>query len=339
MRKCGAIILAAGKGTRMKSDRAKVTFQLAEKSLVRRVVDVAEKVGCESIAVVVGYKKDEIMSGLQMSDNLIFAEQAEQKGTGHAVMMTEELFKDFQGDIYILCGDVPLLSVETLQSLLAVHRRDKAHCTVLTVKLEEPGSYGRIIRKANGDVQRIVEYKDASADERLVNEINSGIYCFDCQSLFKALSYINPDNRQREYYLTDTLEILANKGMKVSALITQNEIEVSGINSQLQLAALETELYRKIKNHWLNNGVTIENPDSVIIGEDVEIAADVHISPNCIIKGRSRIAGFVKIGPNTLIDNSIIDKGVIVKGYNVLINTRISSEKVVDWGEKRIDDR
>lgn len=337
MKKCGAIILAAGKGTRMKSNRAKVTFSLAEKPLIQRVVDVAESVSCETIAVVVGYKKEEAMSSLEKNDKLVFVDQKEQKGTGHAVMVSENCFRDFDGDIFILCGDVPLLTKTTLQKLIETHRKDKAACTVLTVKLHDPGSYGRIIRKSDGSVSKIVEYKDASADERLVDEINSGIYCFDAQSLFYALRYVNCDNRQREYYLTDTVEILSGKGKKVSAMITDNVTEVSGINSRYQLAELENQFYKRIKEYWLKNGVTIENPETVIIGEDVELDTDVHISPNCIIKGKSNIAKFAYIGPNSVIDNSILGVGVIIDGFNVLTNATVKDRQQLGWGEKKIN--
>ncbi len=339
MRKCGAIILAAGKGTRMKSDKAKVTFNLAEKPLIQRVVDVAEEVHCGTIAVVVGYKKEEAISCLSKNNKLVFVDQEEQKGTGHAVMVCEKEFQDFDGDIFILCGDVPLLSKNTLQKLIETHRKDKAACTVLTVKLQDPGSYGRIIRKSDGTVSRIVEYRDASTDEKLVDEINTGIYCFDSQSLFNALQYVNCDNQQKEYYLTDTVEILSRKGKTVSAMITDNITEVSGINSRYQLAELEQQYYNRIKENWLKNGVTIENPDTVIIGEEVELDTDVHISPNSIIKGTSNIAKHSHIGPNSVIQNSTLGVGVIIDGFNVLINTTIKDRQYLAWGEKKINDR
>nr|HPR18631.1 2-amino-4-hydroxy-6-hydroxymethyldihydropteridine diphosphokinase [Candidatus Cloacimonadota bacterium] len=249
MNKTATIILAAGQGTRMKSELPKVVHQLAGKPMIGRVVETALKINSELIAVVVGYKKDIVIESIPANPNLKFVEQNQQKGTGHAVMMAEDVFRNFDGTVFILCGDVPLLRAQTLFLMLKHHERSQAACTVLTAILAEPQMYGRILRNADGNVQRIVEFKDASEAERQINEINTGIYCFDSQSLFAALKEINCNNNQHEYYLTDTLEILNRRGKLVTSVVLDDIIEAAGVNSQDQLKALESE-YLKRKAHF-----------------------------------------------------------------------------------------
>jgi bifunctional UDP-N-acetylglucosamine pyrophosphorylase / glucosamine-1-phosphate N-acetyltransferase len=335
MRKCGAIVLAAGKGSRMKSQRAKVVFLLAEKPLIQRVVDTALSMDCDPVSVVVGHQKEKVIECIRPDGRLKFIEQKEQHGTGHAVIIAKESFSSFDGDVFILCGDVPLLSRTTLQKLLDSHRDEDAACTVLTVSLENPGSYGRIVRNNEGSVERIVEYKDATPEEREIKEINSGIYCFDCKSLCDARSKINNDNMQGEYYLTDTLEILKTAGKKVRAVVTDDLVEVSGVNSQQQLAELETEHYRRIREYWLNNGVSIENPSSVIIGDSVHIEPDVDIASNTVIKGNTRIGSFSYIGPNSFLHEAIISENVVLEGYNIVNKVTIHDNTRVKFRESR----
>jgi UDP-N-acetylglucosamine diphosphorylase/glucosamine-1-phosphate N-acetyltransferase len=255
---------------------------------------------------VVGYQKERVKTAIPQNDKISFVEQIEQKGTGHAVMVCSKLFAGFEGNLFILCGDIPLLSEETLEKLLTTHRENEAACTVLTIKLENPASYGRIIRDENDRIAKIVEYKDATNREREVNEINTGIYCFNSKLLFNALEQIDNDNRQQEYYLTDTLAILNSMGKKVVGLITDHVDEVTGINSQKELARLEMSYYARIRDHWLANGVSIENPASIIIGDEVNIEPDVDIGSGTIIKGRSKIEKGVSIGPYSYLDNTVI---------------------------------
>ncbi len=331
MNKVGAIVLAAGKGTRMKSNKPKVTFNLAGKSLVERVVETASKLDSSLTCVIVGYMKDEVIKLVDKYDNIAFAEQKEQLGTGHAVKIAKDVFQAFEGDIFILCGDVPLTSSETLKGLLKAHREQNAACTVLTHVIDDPARYGRIIRDAHGNIDSIVEYKDASDEERNIREINTGIYCFKKASLFSALEEITNDNAQNEYYLPDTLKILNERDEVVAGHVLDNFVEAAGINSQEQLAQLETEYYNKIKLHWLNNGVTIENPDSVIIGENVEIGRDVEIGANCVIKGNSVIKEKSVIGLNSLLINSEIGESSLLKGYNILIDKKIEDMTILGY--------
>ncbi len=319
-----AIILAAGKGTRMKSNKPKVVFPIAEKPLIVRVVNTAISALCTKIAVVVGYKKKAVMACLPADDRLTYITQAVQNGTGGAVQVCADDFKNFEGNVFILCGDVPLLSHATLTELLAEHIAKNAVCTVLTMILDNPAAYGRMVRNANGDLERIVEYKDATVAERTIKEINSGIYCFDSKELFLALQNIKKNNKQNELYLTDTLEIMAKNGKKVVGKVLDNQYEAAGVNSLVQLAELEDIHYANNNQQHLEAGVQISNPQTVQISEDAEIGKGVYISPCCIIKGTSNLAEGVKLGPHCVLDNVTISANVELGGYNMLTNTKVT---------------
>lgn len=248
MRKTAAIILAAGKGTRMKSDKPKVIFELAEKPMINRVVETANKLHCDLIAIVVGYKKNQVIEVVPDNDNIKFIEQVEQNGTGHAVMVTEKIFEDFDGDVFILCGDVPLLRYETLHKIQQHHHKNKASCTVLTAVMDDALRYGRMIRNEDGNVRKIVEFKDATEKEKDLKEINTGIYCFDAKDLFSSIKKIDNHNNQNEFYLTDTLEILNNENKLITSVILDDMVEASGVNSKEQLTALENEFLSRQKH-------------------------------------------------------------------------------------------
>ncbi|MFO7660029.1 MAG: NTP transferase domain-containing protein [Candidatus Cloacimonadaceae bacterium] len=333
-----AIILAAGKGTRMKSDRAKVIFELAGKTLIQRVVETSIKLDSEKICVVVGHRKDTVIAALDEFEDLVFAEQNEQLGTGHAVMIAEQQFQGYEGDILILAGDVPLLKAETLEQLKHHHQSTDAACTVLTAVLDDAGRYGRIIRDSLAQVIGIVEYKDATEEQKRIQEFNTGIWCFKASALFDAIHKIDNNNAQKEYYLTDTLAVLVNQGQKVEAMILENLAQASGINSQEQLAELEKVYLDKIKTHWLNNGVMIHNPDTVYIGEDVEIEPDVTIEAHTIIKGKCYLEYGCHIGPHCYLEQSDIGRETILQGYNIIINANAHDAEIIPWGEKILEE-
>lgn len=251
MKEVAAIILAAGKGTRMKSDKPKVVFPLDGIPMINRVIKSAMKLDCSKIGIVVGYKKEIVINTVEDNEIISFIEQKEQNGTGHAVKVTESEFKDFKGTVFILCGDVPLLRVSTLKKMYNHHINNEAACTVLTAIMDDPAAYGRIIRFANNNVEKIVEYKDASEEEKLIKEINTGIYCFDSQLLFSSLNEVGNNNNQGEYYLTDTLEILNKNGHIVNSMVLDDIIEASGVNSREQLSVLETR-YLAQKDYFDN---------------------------------------------------------------------------------------
>jgi bifunctional UDP-N-acetylglucosamine pyrophosphorylase / glucosamine-1-phosphate N-acetyltransferase len=331
MKQHAAIILAAGKGTRMKSEKPKVIFPFAEKPMIQRVINTALHANCEKIVAVVGYQKEQVIQTLQHNDSLTFVKQKEQNGTGHAIMVTAAEFTDYEGDVFILCGDVPLLTVTTLERMRQHHQAQKAACTVLTAIMEDAAKYGRIVRNDQQNVEKIVEFKDATEEQRKIKEINSGVYIFDAKSLFSALQKIDNNNMQNEYYLTDTLEILNKEGKLVTSILLEDLMEVTGINSQEQLADLETDFYRKIKKKWMNEGVSIENPDSVLIGEDACIEPNVEISANSVIKGKSMIKSGTKIGVNCFLSDCVIGKDSTLQGFNVVIDKHIPANSTLDF--------
>ena len=233
-----SLILAAGKGTRMKSDLAKVLHPLCGRPLLDYSIDVARKIGSDKIVVVIGHQA-EMIREMYAGRDLIFVEQREQLGTGHAVLQARDVFNGYDGTILILCGDVPLLLPETILALYKRHMHSRSVVTVMTVILDDPAHYGRVVKDSNGEVIKIVEMRDATKEEKLVREINTGIYCADCRFLFDAVSEISNQNAQREYYLTDIIEIANKKGLKAGSFIATDAHEVMGINTpeELELAA------------------------------------------------------------------------------------------------------
>ncbi len=338
MKPLAAIVLAAGKGTRMKSERAKVTFPLADKAMVQRVVDTALELDCTKIAIVVGWKKETVTGTLKYDERLTFVEQTEQLGTGHAVQMAAPALKDFSGDILILCGDVPLLSSDTVQRLYDKHQGSGAAVTVLTAILEDAGRYGRMLRDEKGQIKGIIEYKDASDEQRQIQEWNTGIYCYQADKLFKALDKITADNEQKEYYLTDTLSILYNEGEKVENVVLENLMEVSGVNSQEQLAELENIYVDMVRKKWLNSGVLMHNPSTIYIADDVEISSDVQIGQGCVLKGKTTLGTGVVLGPDCYLENAVISKNSTLQGHNIIVDSFIQEYEVLSYGYRIIEE-
>ncbi|MCL4509831.1 MAG: sugar phosphate nucleotidyltransferase [Bacteroidetes bacterium] len=239
------VILAAGKGKRMKNpDLPKVMYKVNGKPMVDHVVELAHKLGSLSVIAIVGFKREVVIDHLReaFGNEVTFAVQEEQLGTGHAVMQIEQMLKDFNGDVLVLSGDVPLLTEKTMRQLLKKHQESGAVMTVLTAKINDPTGYGRIIRLSDGHVDRIAEEKDAAPEEKKIDEINSGIYVFKCKELFDALHHLSPENAQHEYYLTDVLGYFAHHGMRVSAVLAKHFDEIRGVNTVDQLSEAEKAL-------------------------------------------------------------------------------------------------
>jgi bifunctional UDP-N-acetylglucosamine pyrophosphorylase / glucosamine-1-phosphate N-acetyltransferase len=338
MKPLAAIVLAAGKGTRMKSERAKVTFPLADKPMIQRVVDTALKLDCKRVSVVVGWKKETVISALEDDERLIFVTQSEQLGTGHAVQMAAPSLADFEGDVLILCGDVPLLSADTVQKLHDKHLSSGAAATVLTATLEDAGKYGRMLRDPDGQICGIVEYKDATEAQRKIQEFNTGIYCYQADKLFAALSQISNQNEQQEYYLTDTLSILYQGGDKVESVILDDLMEASGVNSQEQLAELEDIYLNQVRKKWLNSGVMMHNPATVFIGDDVVLDSDVEIGQGCVLKGHCTVDSGVVLGPNCYLENAVISNDSILPGHNIIIDSFIKEHEILEFGSRVIEE-
>lgn len=315
-----AIVLAAGAGTRMKSKKPKVVHELLGKPLVRWVVDVAHDAGVARIACVVGHGKDQVIPLVESDARVVV--QTQQLGTADAVNSCREAFAGFEGSLLVLSGDCPLITAETLESLVRVRERDNAAVVVLTMNLEDPFGYGRIVRDAGGQVERIVEQKDATPDEARITECNSGFYCFDAKALFAALEKVGSDNAQGEYYLTDVLEICRREGRAVLALPTDTPEECLGINSRVQLADASKHMQRRINRAYMEAGVTMLDPDTVWIGPDVVIEPDVEILPLTMLYGATSIGADSVVGPNTRLTDTVVGRGCTVD-ETVAVEARI----------------
>lgn len=293
------LIMAAGKGTRMKSQSSKLVQKIYDKELIKRVVELAEKIGSNEIVAIVGHMQDQIREVL--GDRVEYAVQEELLGTGHAIMQAEKFLKGKKGKVVILSGDVPLIRPDTINKLIEQNSKNKEYATILTAEYSNPTGYGRIIRNAKGSVDGIVEEKDASATQKLIKEINSGIYCFDIEELLKALKKINNNNAQGEYYLTDVIEIMHNKDLKIGAMVIDDNMEILGINDRIQLELVTRVLRNRINSAHMRAGVTIEDINTTYIYDDVVIGQDTVIHPNTTIKGDVVIGANCEIGPNAYI--------------------------------------
>lgn len=294
-----AIVMAAGKGTRMKSKKSKLVQKIYGKEIVKRAVENAQKAGIKDIVAVVGYMKEEVMAVL--GDNVKYAFQEEMLGTGHAVMQAKEYLKGKRGKVLVLNGDVPLLRPETLNKLVEKSIENKEYATLLTAIYDNPTGYGRIVRDEGGNISAIVEEKDTTDEQKEIKEINAGIYCFDIEELLSALEKISPNNAQGEYYLTDVIQIMNEKGLKTGAVIVEDNTEILGINDRIQLEMLTKVLQMRINTEHMKKGVTIEDINTTYIYDDVEIGMDTIIHPNTTIKSEVQIGENCEIGPNAYI--------------------------------------
>ncbi len=294
-----AIVMAAGKGTRMKSKNSKLVQKIYGKEIVKRAVENAQKAGVHNIVAVVGYMKEEVMGVL--GDTVKYAVQEEMLGTGHAVMQAAKYLEGKKGKVLVLNGDVPILRPETLNKLLNKSIENKECATLLTAIYDNPTGYGRIVRDEGGNIQAIVEEKDTTDEQKEIKEINAGIYCFDIEALLEALKEIKPNNAQGEYYLTDVIKIMNSKGLKTGAVIVEDNTEILGVNDRVQLELLTKVLQMRINTEHMKKGVTIEDINTTYIYDDVNIGMDTVIHPNTTIKSGVTIGEDCEIGPNSYI--------------------------------------
>ncbi len=317
-----ALILAAGSGTRMKSSHSKVVFELLGKPLIRWVVDAAKEGGCDRIICVLGHGIDEVSPLVSDCDVAI---QSERLGTGHAVMMAEEMLRESGEDVVVLSGDSPLIRPETISSLISTRRLHEADAVVLSNIADDPSGYGRIIRNAFGAIERIVEQKDCSEQDAQIKEVNSGIYCFKTTALLNHLQNLSNDNAQNEYYLTDVIALMVAAGQKVEALIADDSTEAMGINDRFQLSQAQACMQHRINKKMMLSGVTIIDPSLTWIGPDVEIEPDVEIWPMSFLMGKTKIASDCKIGPNSRLTDTSVGRGCTVE-ESILIESILEDE-------------
>lgn len=318
-----AVVLAAGQGTRMKSKLYKVLHPVCGKPMVEHVVDEALKLSLSKLVTIVGHGAEEVKK--QLGDKSEYALQAEQLGTAHAVKQAQPFLVDEKGVTIVICGDTPLLTAETMEQMLKEHTQREAKATILTAVAEDPTGYGRIIRSENGAVQKIVEHKDASEEERLVTEINTGTYCFDNEALFRAIDQVSNDNAQGEYYLPDVIEILKNEGETVAAYQTGNFQETLGVNDRVALSQAEQFMKERINKRHMQNGVTLIDPMNTYISPDAVIGSDTVIYPGTVIKGEVQIGEDTIIGPHTEIMNSAIGSRTVIK-QSVVNHSKVGND-------------
>ena len=300
-----AIVLAAGKSTRMKSALPKVVHEVCGRPMMDYVLDAARAAGVSRIVAVVGHRADLVQQAMSVHPDVEFALQSEQKGTGHAVMMCREQLQAHQGPVLVLAGDTPLLRAESLSQLLTAQREQQAGAIIGTAVTPANQGLGRIIRGAQGEFVRIVEEKDATPDQKLIQEINTGCYAFNSQLLLSALDQIRPDNSQAEYYLTDCPKVLLNAGHPVLALQAFQIEEALGVNTRVQLAEVTRTIQETTTQRLMLSGVTIVNPAQTQIDPRCVIGTDTVIEPFTILRGKVVIGGDCQIGPHVVIEDGV----------------------------------
>lgn len=319
-----AVILAAGQGTRMKSALPKVLHRLSGRPLLDYPLQLARQLGAARPVLVVGHGADQVAAELADQDAVLVT-QAEQLGTGHALLCAEDACREFSGTLLLLCGDVPLLRRETLQRLLEVHQQRQATVSVLTAKVANPHGYGRILR--HGDqLERIVEEKDATAEQREIREINSGIYAFAAPAVFSALHGVGRNNAQGEYYLTDVVALARQAGQTVCAVLAEDAEEIMGINDRVQLAEAGAILRRRINRQHQLAGVSLVDPQQTYIDSEVTIGPDSLIHPGVHLRGRTRIGSACVIEPGAVITDAQLADRVHVKPGTVIAESEIGCD-------------
>src|SRR3989338_7543040 len=339
MKKTGvaAIILAAGLGKRMKSDIPKVLHPVVGKPMLFYPLEVVKGLGIEKVILIVGHKAGEVIhalnselrtsnlvpAGFKRGSKLVYVRQEPQLGTGHAVLSAEGSLKSFKKNILILSGDVPLITKQTILGLLDLHAKKKAAISFISTVVENPAGYGRVLRDGNNSVIRIVEHKDASIEERAVNEINTGIYCADTAFLFSGLKKIKKGNAQNEYYLPDLIEMAVKQKKRVAALTHINADEVMGINNRIELSEANRVMRQRINSALMFSGVTLLDADTVYIHYGVAIGRDTIIYPNVFLEGNTKVGSGCVIEEGCKIIDSVIGDGSVIKSHSVIESSQV----------------
>lgn len=321
-----AVVLAAGKGKRMKSDLPKVLHKVCGKEMINQVIDTLKNCDIDDIDLVIGNGSEQVKKATQ--DRIVtYSIQEKQLGTGHALMSAKSFLNGKNGIVAVFTGDAPLITEDTVRNFLKFHEEGNYKATILTAIVDDASGYGRIIRNENSEVEKIVEHKDCTEDELKVNEINSGMYCFDIEELMNNLDKLENNNSQGEYYLTDIIELLKEKGCKVGAISVDSN-EIKGVNSRVQLSEADEVLRFRINNKHMENGVTIIDPKSTYIGLDVEIHKDTVIYPGNVLEGKTVIKEGCVLYPNSRIKDSVIGSEVTIQS-SVILESHIGKNTTV----------
>ena len=322
-----AVVLAAGKGTRLRSDLAKVLHQVSGLPLIEHVIRSINRITATSTTLIVGHQADEVIRTLRNMGRLDvhLVRQVPQLGTGHALLQAESVLTGETGTVLLLSGDVPLLRPDTIRRLLDVHEAAAAAMTILTGSVADPSGYGRIARGPSGDVIRIVEDRDATAEQREITEINSGIYAFDLDGLFDALRKVGTANAQREYYLPDLVELFRAQGRTVASLAVDDPSEILGINTRAELAVVGAIMRRQKTDELMATGVTVVDPASTYVDPDVRVGPDTIIRPGVYLEGGTRIGARCTIHSGVRIVNSEIGDDVEVRNFCVIVDSRVAN--------------
>jgi bifunctional UDP-N-acetylglucosamine pyrophosphorylase/glucosamine-1-phosphate N-acetyltransferase len=336
--KVSVVILAAGLGTRMRSKQAKVLHKAGGLSLVEHVVRGARQVASpENIVTVVGHQAGQVRDAVA-AYGVRFAEQTEQRGTGHAVLMCRDMLKDTKGWVVILYGDSPLLKASTVKELIRRQQTGNAAAIVITTRVKDPKGYGRIVRDAAGNVAAIVEQKACTPEQDAINEINSGIYCFHSEALWDRIASITPNAASGEIYLTDLVEALAAAGMRTEPMVIEDAEELLGINTRVELAQANAILRTRKSTGLMLAGVTIERPETVSIDMDVQIGCDTIVEPFVQILGQTEIGADCRIGAGSILRDARIADGVDIDAYTLIGTSRVGKgAKIGPFARLRMD--
>jgi len=322
------IVMAAGKSTRFKSQRSKLAHPVHGKSIIERVIGAVEALSPKSIYVMVGHRADDIQSAL-VRHPVNFITQKPQLGTGHCVLVATQHIQETSGIVLVVNGDVPLISHELLQSLITFHRAERAAATLVSTRLEEPFSYGRILRTRAGRISRIIEERDASPSQRRIREINVGLYVFSLDVLKEFISRLENQNAQREYYLTDLIGMLIKARKKVSVFSTPDSVQVLGINDRLEMARVDEILRIRTLHRLMREGVTVKDPATTTVEEDVVVGHDTVLFPGVRIEGASRIGERCVIRSHSRITNSTLEDDVTVNDVSIINESRVARNATI----------
>jgi len=327
MRSTAAVILAAGTSKRMITELPKVLHEICGRPMLAYVLDACRAVGIRRVLVVVGYRKDEVIEAFKEYPEVEWVDQPDQKGTGDAVAVCGKALDDFEGNLVVLAGDMPLLRSSTLEMLISKHEDEHSAATLATAVLENANGYGRILRDAYGNLQGIVEDSDCTEQQRQIREINPSYYCFDKKLLFEALGQVRPDNVKGEYYLTDALQILIRGGRRAAAITAVRPEEAVGINSRQQLAHVSKLMQDRIQQELMSNGVTIVDPPNTWVDVRAEVGKDTVIHPFTYIHGKVRIGRRCSIGPFAYLRHgTVLEDDVVVGVFTELKNATLAEQ-------------